>query len=70
MLRTTQGQGRHHAASRPRLVDVLAVALSAVFIVIGVLIAMGPGEDSSPDDDPLPAPKVSTKAPASVTVTR
>lgn len=71
MLRTTRAQGRHHTTARLRFVDALAVLLSGAFLVIGVLIAMGPGEGSSPGDEaPAPVPEVSTKAPASVTVTR
>lgn len=71
MLRTTRAHGRHHARARWRLLDAFAVALSAAFLVVGVLIVMGPGGSSSPDDDgPLPQPDMSTKAPASVTVNR
>lgn len=48
------------------------MTLSGLFVVIGVMVAMGPGGSASPDDGPtpLPDPGISTKAPASVTVTR
>lgn len=48
------------------------MTLSGVFVVIGIMIAMGTGGSASPDDGPtqLPDPGISTKAPASVTVTR
>lgn len=57
MLRVSQGRGRHRASARWGVLHGLAVVLSGIFVILGVLVVIGPTDDDpSPAPEPLPDP--------------
>lgn len=70
VLRESRTRGRHRAEPVWRLVDLLMIGLSVLFVALGVGLAMGTnGGDSPTDTSPEPVAPT-TSAPASIVVDR